>query len=54
MLSADVIFYEFKPEIFTSLFSSASEDDSDYLFYRETLLNSGEYTSKNVISKNSL
>jgi len=46
-LSTDVTFYESKL-IFTSF---ASEDDYDYMFYREILLNSGESTSKNVIVK---
>jgi len=33
---------------------SASNDDYDYLFYRETLLNSGECTFKNVTGKDTL
>ena len=33
---------------------SVLEDDYDYLFYRETLLNSGVSTSENVTGKDTL
>jgi len=50
-LIANVTFFESKPEIFTSIFSSVSEDDYDYLFYQETLINSGRSTSENETGK---
>ena len=50
---ADVTFFESKIEISTSP-SLASEDDYDYMYYRETLLNSGKLTFENVTDKNSL
>jgi len=53
-LSADVTFFKSKIEIFTSPSSSASEDGYDYLFYRETLLHSGEFTSENMTNKDPL
>jgi len=51
-LSADVIFKS-TPKIFTSS-SSMLEDDYDYLFYWETLLNSGGSTSENITGKDPL
>ena len=36
------------------IFFSTSEDDYDYLFYQEILLNSGESTSENVTVKDPL
>jgi len=51
-LFAYVTFFESKPEISTS--PSALEDDYDYQFYRETLLNSGGSTSENVTGKDLL
>ena len=48
------LFFESKPEISTSRSSFASEDDYDYLSYREILLNSDELTSKNVTGKSRL
>jgi len=53
-LSADVTFFESKLEISTSLSSFAPEDDYDYSFYQETLLNSGGSTSVNVTGKDPL
>jgi len=52
ILSADVTFFESKPEIFTS--PSVSEDDYGYLFNREILLNIGESTFENVTGKGPL
>jgi len=46
------ILFRVKPKIYTSFF--ASEDDYDYLFYRETLLNSDESTSINMTGKDTL
>ena len=39
---------------FSHIFFFASENDYDYLFYREILLNSGELISENMTGKNSL
>ena len=44
ILSADVIFFESKLEIFTSPSFFVSNDDYDYMFYWETLLNNGDST----------
>jgi len=44
------LLFEYKPGVSTS--PSASEDDYDYLFYREILLNSGESTSETMTGKN--
>jgi len=48
------IFFECKLGTFTSLSSFVLEDNYDYMFYRETLLDSGESTYESVTSKNSL
>jgi len=53
ILSADVTFFETKPEISTSS-PVASEDAYDYLFYQDTLINSGKSTSENVTGKDPL
>jgi len=53
-LSIDGTFFESKPEIFASPSSCTSEDDYDYMFYRETLFNSGGLTFETVASKDSL
>jgi len=51
ILSADVTFFESKLGI--NISPSTSEDDYDYLFYRETSLDSDESTSENVTNKDS-
>ena len=52
ILYVNATFFESKLEISTSLF--VSEDNYDYLFYREIFLNSGESISESVTGKNLL
>ena len=54
ILSTNITFFESTPRISISLSSFASADDYYYLFYREILLNSVEFTSENVVGKDTL
>jgi len=54
ILLADVTFFESKPGISTSFSPVVSEDDYDYLFYHETLINRDKSTSENVTGKDPL
>ena len=49
-----MIFFKSKPEISISASSVVSEDDYDYLFYQETLINNGGSTSENETGKDPL
>ena len=54
VLLSGVTFLESKLKIFTSYSPLVSEDNYNYLFYHETLINSDRSTSENVTGKNPL